>query len=309
MILSIIQKGPIYNQLQKSIEVFDSLLAKAASEKADLVVFGECWFCGYPAWLDYCPEASFWNHAPVKEVWSAMFENSLELDSQSFKDIQAIIKSHGVNVVLGANEVIKKGKGNGTLFNAVMTFNREGELLNHHRKLMPTYTEKLVHGVGDGHGLNAVDLDIGRVGGLICWEHWMPLARQAMHDQSEDLHIALWPFVKEMHVIASRQYAFEGRCHVVSVGQLMKAIDTPEQLKLPDHLDRSNADQLVLKGGSCIIKPDGQFLLEPQYNETEIISQEIDLSVGRGENMNLSVSGHYQRPDVFDLSINKKRFY
>ena len=309
MILSIIQKGPVYNQLQKSIELFDALLAKASAEKADLVVFGECWFCGYPAWLDYCPEASFWNHAPVKEVWSAMFDNSLELDSQSFKDIQSIIKSHGVNVVFGANEVIKKGKGNGTLFNAVMTFNRNGELLNHHRKLMPTYTEKLVHGVGDGHGLNAVDLDIGRVGGLICWEHWMPLTRQAMHDQAEDLHIALWPFVKEMHVIASRQYAFEGRCHVVSVGQLMKTTDTPEQLKLPDHLDRSDADQLVLKGGSCIIKPDGQFLLEPQYNETEIVSQEIDLSYGRGENMNLSVSGHYQRPDVFDLSINKKRFY
>ncbi len=309
MILTIIQKGPVYNELHKSIELFDSLLKKASADKADLVVFGECWFCGYPAWLDYCPEASFWNHAPVKEEWSKMYDNSLELDSESFKKIQSIIESHGVNVVLGANEVIKKGKGNGSLFNAVMTFNRKGELLNHHRKLMPTYTEKLVHGSGDGHGLNAVDLDIGRIGSLICWEHWMPLTRQAMHDQGEDLHIALWPFVKEMHVIASRQYAFEGRCHVVSVGQLMKITDTPEQLKLPDHLDSSDADQLVLKGGSCIIKPDGQFLLEPQYNEKEIITQQLELNSGKGEFMNLSVSGHYQRPDVFDLSINRKRFY
>lgn len=309
MKLAIIQQGPVYNNLHASMELLDSLLQKIKLEKADLAVFGESWFCGYPAWLDYCPEAAYWDHEPVKDVWSAMYENSLVKDSTGFENIQSIIKSHGVNVVIGANEAIKKGKGNGTLFNAVFTFNRNGELLNHHRKLMPTFTEKLVHSTGDGFGLQSVDLDIGRIGSLICWEHWMPLARQAMHDEGEDLHIALWPFVKDMHVIASRQYAFEGRCHVVSVGQLMKTMETPKGLKLPEHLDRSNSDELVLKGGSCIIAPDGQFVLEPQYNERDIIFHELDIGQQKGEQMNLSVSGHYQRPDVFELSINKKRYF
>jgi predicted amidohydrolase len=309
MKLAIIQQGPEYNNLSKSIKLFESILIDVVKENVDLVVFGESWLCGYPAWLDYCPEASYWNHPPVKETWKNMFDNSLEVESQAFEQIQGIIKTNKVNVVLGANEAIRKGKGNGSLFNAVFTFNRAGDLLNHHRKLMPTYTEKLVHATGDGHGLNAVDLDFGRMGSLICWEHWMPLTRQAMHDQGEDLHIALWPYVKEMHIIASRQYAFEGRCHVVSVGQLMKTADTPKGLKIPDHLDRSNQDELVLKGGSCIIGPDGQFILEPKYNEQSIIYQEIKIGEGRGEFMNLSVSGHYQRPDVFELSINKKRYF
>ncbi len=309
MKLAIIQQGPEYNNLTKSIELLESILIEVTKESVDLVVFGESWLCGYPAWLDYCPEVSYWNHPPVKAAWKTMFENSLELNSHGFEKIQAVIKAHKVNVVLGANEVIKKGKGNGSLFNSVFTYNRNGELLNHHRKLMPTYTEKLVHATGDGHGLNAVDLDFGRMGSLICWEHWMPLTRQAMHDEGEDLHIALWPYVKEMHVIASRQYAFEGRCHVVSVGQLMKTADTPEGLALPDHLDKSEPDELVLKGGSCVIGPDGQFILEPQHSGPAIIYQDVQIGSGRGENMNLSVSGHYQRPDVFELSINKKRYF
>lgn len=309
MKIAIVQKGPIHNDLGKSIVAFKHHVKEAKENGAELIVFGECWLCGYPAWLDYAPEAGFWDHQPIKDAWAMMYQNSIDIESSDFKELLDTAKKHEVCIVLGANEKISKGPGNGTLYNSVFTISDEGKLLNHHRKLMPTYTERLVHGGGDGFGLKAVDTGCGRIGTLICWEHWMPLTRQAMHDEGEDIHIALWPYVKEMHQICSRQYAFEGRCYVISVGQMMHVDDTPLLLKLPDHLQRGT-DQYVLKGGSCIINPDGSFLLEPQYERNEIIYQELtDIQKYDGEKMNLAVSGHYSRPDVFDFSVNKKRYF
>jgi len=238
-----------------------------------------------------------------------MYQNAISIKSAAFQTILDMIEQRNLNVILGANEKIETGPGNGTMYNSVFIIDNNGQLRNHHRKLMPTYTERLIHGTGDGHGLTAVDLNFGRIGSLICWEHWMPMARQAMHDEAEDIHIALWPFVKEMHIIASRQYAFEGRCFVVSVGQMLQAKHTPDILDLPESLTK-DPNKWIMQGGSCIIKPDGSFLLEPQHNVDGIIYAEIpDLKAYTGEKMNLSVSGHYNRPDVFELTVNKKRIY
>lgn len=187
---------------------------------------------------------------------------------------------------------------------SVVTINRDGHIVNHHRKLMPTYTEKLVHGLGDGAGLNAVQTDFGNLGALICWEHWMPMTRQAMHDENEDLHIALWPYVKEMHHIASRHYAIEGRCHVVSVGQMYPKTFLPEGLQLNELV---KDEPFLMKGGSAIYDATGTPIMDPIYNQVNIFTRELDLSKDRAENMNLSVSGHYQRQDVFEYEINKKR--
>jgi len=285
----------------------EKLIVEAAQSGAQIVAFGECWLSGYPSWLDYCPEVNFWDHEPIKSVWADMYENSVEINGAEVKTLQRLAKKHEVVLVVGINEVVKKGKGNSTIYNAIITINEKGDLLNHHRKLMPTYTEKLVHGLGDGAGLRAVDTAAGRIGSLICWEHWMPLTRQAMHDEGEDIHFALWPAVKESHEIASRQYAFEGRCFVISIGQILQVEDLPSQLTLPKELQGKNKNY-VLNGGSCIIGPDGKFLLPPQYETESIIY--FDLPPFRTlwkERMNLATSGHYQRPDVFKLKINRKR--
>jgi len=303
--IAIIQTGPVYNDIQKSLQKAESLIKQAAKAGVDIVAFGECWLTGYPAWMDYAPNAGLWDHEPVKEAWATMYENSLEIPGKHLDHIQKLAKQHKIHVILGANEVVKKGKGNGTLYNVVLQIDKQGNLVNHHRKLMPTYTEKLVHGMGDGSGLRAVETDMGRIGALICWEHWMPLTRQAMHDEGEDIHFALWPYVKEMHQIAARHYAHEGRCYVVSIGQMMKASDTPSGIELPENLT-ADTNQWVLKGGSCVANPDGSWLLEPQYEKDEIIYVEIpSLRENIKERMNLAVSGHYNRPDVFKFKVKR----
>ena len=306
MKVAIVQDGPIFNDLKGSINKAKHLINDAAKNKAQIIVFGECWLTGYPAWIDYCADVAKWDHDPVKSVWAKMFTNGLEIGSTEFQELQKAIEEAGIFVVMGVNEVIRKGRGNGTIFNSILMFDENGKLVNHHRKLMPTYNEKLIYGLGDGHGLNTVETNSGwRVGALVCWEHWMPLTRQAMHDEGEDIHFALWPAVKESHQIASRQYAFEGRCYTISVGQIMATLDMPYTLKLPDDILKK---ENILNGGSCVIGPDGAFILEPQYDVNEIIYATLpsrDTLIK--ERMNLATSGHYQRPDVFKFDINKDR--
>lgn len=311
MKIAIIQKRPKVNQLEACLADMQEYVTEAKQQQADLIVFGECWLCGYAAWMDYASEAGYWDHAPVKDAWSEMYHNSIDVQTTHFQRILDMAKEAGIYIIIGANEKISSGPGNGSLYNSIFTISKDGALLNHHRKLMPTYTEKLIHGMGDGYGLKTIDTEHGRIGSLICWEHWMPLTRQVMHDEGEDYHFALWPYVKEMHIIASRQYAFEGRCFVISVGQMLRLSDTPQGLEVKaKEIPKEGEDPWMLKGGSCIIQPDGSFLLEPQYDNDEIIYQDMpDKEAFTGEKMNLAVSGHYQRPDVFELKVNKKRYY
>src|SRR6266536_478575 len=173
--------------LATGIERTRALTAKAAQDGAALVVFPETWLPGYPAWLDVCRDVALWNHAPVKRVFARMAENSVVVGGASGQAIGEIAREHGVTLVVGITERIEADVGRGTLYNSLLTFGPDGALLNHHRKLVPTYTERMVWGPGDAHGLGAVNTPAGRVGGLICWEHWMPLARQAMHESGEDI--------------------------------------------------------------------------------------------------------------------------
>ncbi len=300
--VALVQVSPVFNDLPASLEKAVGLIAEAAKTGAKLVAFGETWLAGYPAWLDHCPNAALWNFEPTKRVFAEMRRNSLVVGSTETEILANAAKENGVTVVIGANERVEKGIGNGTLYNSLLTFDETGTLRNHHRKLIPTYTERLVHGQGDGDGLNAVETSIGRVGGLICWEHWMPLARQTMHNSGEQIHVAVFPTVHEMHQITSRQYAFEGRCFVLAVGLIMNSEDLPtELLKNIPFTD----DSLTLRGGSCVIAPDGSFLLKPVFDCEEILTVEIDLTMIDREKLTLDVSGHYQRPDIFDLTVKR----
>ena len=282
------------------------LAAEAARAGAGLVVFPETWLPGYPAWLDVCRDVALWDHPPVKQVFARMADNAVTVAGKSGQAIADIARSVRVTLVIGVTERVDAGAGRGTLYNTLLTYGPDGTLLNHHRKLMPTYTERMVWGQGDAEGLRAVDTDAGRVGGLICWEHWMPLARQAMHESGEDIHIAVWPTVHEMHQVASRQYAFEGRCYVIAAGSLMSASELPAELEL--HPGRiTSREQRVLRGGSAIIGPTGEYLAGPVFDAPAILSAKLDLSRLREESMSLDVSGHYARPDCLELRVTRRR--
>jgi predicted amidohydrolase len=212
-------------------------------------------------------------------------------------------------VVMGANELDVE-YSRGTLFNSLMYISADGELMGVHRKLMPTHAEKLIWGAGDGSTLHVFDTRIGRVGGLICWEHWMPLARFAMHAMAEQIHVAAWPEVPDIHHLASRHYAFEGRCVVICVGSYMRIDDVPDDFELKGILSQAgefgdDAAEL-LPGGSGIIGPDGQWVSGPITGREEIVYADVDLSLCGGEQLAFDAAGHYNRPDVFQLQVDTR---
>lgn len=303
---AIIQARPEYYDLPKSAAKAESLIRQAARDGARLIALGETWLPGYPAWLDYCPNAALWDHAPVKKVYARLVENSPTVDSPEIKRLRHLAKSLGIVLALGIHERVARGPGNGSLYNSLLIINSDGAIANHHRKLRPTFSERMVWAPGDGAGLRAADTSVGRVGGLICWEHWMPLARQALHLSGETVHIALWPAVKPLHLTASRHYAFEGRTFTLAAGSLMQACDTPPELDLPDAL-RHAPESLVLNGGSAIFGPDGVAIVEPVYDEEAIITAELDPRRILEEQMALDVTGHYARDDVFRFHVNRAR--
>ena len=304
MKIAIVQSGPVYLDLQASLVRALSILEEAAKGGADLTVFGESWFSGYPIWLDISPEAAVWDHPTSKAVFRRMYENGLDASGPEMQSLRDFAKQHQMIICFGANETVKTGPGNGSIYNALIIIGADGELAVHHRKVMPTHGERLVHAPGDGHGLQAIDTEHGRIGGLICWEHWMPLTRQAMHDSGEHLHLALWPHVKKLNQMASRHYAFEGRCYVVAVGQVMRAGELPEEMPAPG----KQSNDILMRGGSCIFGPNGEVILEPQYDIEGLIWAEIpDLKQVIAERMALDVTGHYQRRDLFDFGVKRER--
>lgn len=278
------------------------LIDEARHSGARLVVFPETWLPGYPAWLDVCRDVALWDHEPVKRVFRRMAEESVVVPGPITRALGDAARDAGVVVVIGVTERVDDGPGQGTLYNAVLTFDADGRLANHHRKLVPTYTERMVWGVGDADGLAAVPTAVGRVGALVCWEHWMPLARQAMHDSGEDVHVALWPTAHEMLQVASRHYAFEGRCFVLVAASLMRAAGLPPELE-PHPAKAASPNDWVLRGGSAIVGPDGHYVAEPVFETPALIVCDLDLSRVREERMSLDVSGHYHRPDLLRLDV------
>jgi len=294
--VAIAQFAPVYHDKVRTLEKALDLIRDASAQGATLIAFGETWFPGYPVWLDVCPSAALWNHEPTKEVFAELRENSISVTGPEVARLADAARNHKIGVVIGINERVDRGPAQKTLYNSLLFFTPDGRLANHHPKLMPTFTERLVWGQGDGSGLKSVQVGPARVGGLICWEHWMPLARMAMHQAGEDIHIAVWPTVNEMAQLASRHYAFEGRCFVLAVGLMMPTGD------IPSVLSHSVKQPWVERGGSAIIGPDAKYIVDPVYDREELIVTDLDLSLIDREAMALDVTGHYARPDVFSFS-------
>ena len=301
--VAVVQAEPAPS-LEEGLDRVASLVHDAAGQGARLVAFPETWLPGYPVWLDVSRDVALWDHAPVKAVFRRMAENSVDVSGDEARRLGDIARGNDVTLLMGVVERVTNGAGQGTLYNSILTFGPDGALLNHHRKLVPTYTERMIWGPGDANGLRSVVTPVGRVSALVCWEHWMPLARHAMHESGEDVHVALWPTVHEMHQVASRQYAFEGRCYVLAAGSVMRASALPPELEPHPSKVPSN-DTWVMRGGSSIIAPDGSYLAGPVFDEPTILVADLDLARVREERMTLDVTGHYHRPDVFTFAVNR----
>jgi predicted amidohydrolase len=297
--VAIVQDSPVFGDLNASVEKAVALSESAAANGAQLICFGETWLPGYPAWLDFCPEVALWNNRNVKEVFAALRANSVAVGGTETLLLAETSKRLGAAIVIGVTERVVDGPGHGTLYNSVLLFDENGRLAMHHRKLVPTYTERMIWGPGDAVGLRCAKVKDARVGAMICWEHWMPLTRQYLHMQAEQVHIALWPTVHEMHQVASRSYAFEGRCFVLAVGQILRADALPAGLPAPNLA----AEKLIESGGSAIIAPDGRYVAGPVFEQSTIVTAELDLVEVDREAMTLDVTGHYARPDIFTLEV------
>jgi nitrilase len=318
--VALVQQPPAVLDLAASLRRAIGHINDAAARGAQLVVFPETWLTCYPAWVF---GMAGWQDDTARAWYARLLDESCVLDHSVAADVsdprnatftddlaplRAAIARVGVTVVMGINE--RATRTSGTLYNSLITIGPDGHTLNLHRKLTPTHTERIVWAAGDAAGLRVVDTPAGRVGGLICWEHWSPLSRQALHAQSEQIHVSAWPDVPEPHHLASRHYAFEGRCFVLCSGQFLTTDDVPSEL-LADYLKGvgpdAPAEGVLFDGGSGIVGPDGNWVVEPVVGEATTIVATIDLGSLAGWSHDLDVAGHYARPDVFSLTVDRSR--
>jgi predicted amidohydrolase len=307
--VALVQAPPVFLNLAASIDKALGLIDQAARQGARLIVFPETWLPGYPVWLDEAPGSAMWGHAPAERMFKRLFDNAPTLDGPELARLAQAAAERRVEVVIGLHERL-----GASLYNTMLFIDAEGGR-RIHRKLTPTFNERLIWAQGDGSTLQAFPRDYGVLGGLVCWEHWMPLTRAAMHAQTETVHVAQWPAVGEMHQIASRQYAFEGQCFVLASGCVLTRDDALEgfnSLPSPDPVARElletiPGDRVFLKdGGSAVIAPNGSYVIGPVHQDPCTLFADLDLSLVGPGRMYLDTAGHYARPDVFELRVDTR---
>lgn len=305
--LAAAQAAPIFLDRDATIAKAASIISEAGRNGADLVAFPETWVPGYPLWIY---GAAGWDDSAAKRAFACLQANAVEVPSPATDVLCEAARRASVMVVIGINERDAQ-YSTGTLYNSLLYISADGEILGVRRKLLPTHAERLLWGQGDGSSLQVYDTPIGRVGGAICWEHWMPLGRFAMHAKGEQIHVAAWPEVPPLHHLASRHYAFEGRCFVVCVGSYLRMSDIPDDFELRSVLAEAGQfgddPEELLPGGSGIIGPDGEWIVGPITGREEIIYADVDLATIAGEQMAFDAAGHYNRPDIFQLTVDERR--
>ena len=296
-----IQAAPVFLNREATMEKACRLIQEAAEHGANLIVFPESFIPGYPIWHWWFVRRAY---PPIKRLFARLFKNSVDIPGTALEPLcQAARESHAY-VVVGVNER-EAEYGRGTLYNSILYLSPTGEIMGRHRKLMLTYHERMVWGMGDASDLEVFETDIGRLGGLICWEHWMPLVRYAQYAKGEQVHIALFPARNpELPQLSCRHLAYEGRVFVVSACGYMTRSMLPEDFELAE--EAAGWPDPIMRGGSAIIGPDGNCLAGPAGEEETILYADIDLERIIEEKHDLDVVGHYSRPDILRLSVNNR---
>jgi len=298
------QMAPVWLNRQGTLEKIIALVEQAAGQGCQLVAFGEALLPGYPFWVDLTDGARF--NSPVqKEIYAHYLDQAVQIEAGHLDALRAVAARRQIAVILGCIERAAD-RGGHSLYCSLVYIDCAGQIGTVHRKLMPTYEERLTWAPGDGHGLRVHRLGPFTVGGLNCWENWMPLPRAALYAQGEDLHVAIWPGnLRNTHDI-TRFLAKEGRSYVLSVCGLMRRTDFPPDTPQLE-LILADCPEVLANGGSCLAGPDGEWVIEPVTDQETLLVATIAQGRVREERQNFDPAGHYARPDVTQLTVNRQR--
>jgi nitrilase len=297
------QIAPCWMQRDATLEKVASCVEKAADKGCALVVFGEALMPGYPFWVERSDGARF-GSALQKSLFAGYAAQAVDIDGGHLEDLCGVAADRAIAIYLGTIErCASRGR---SLYCSMVYVDAGGVIRSVHRKLMPTYEERLVWASGDGHGLRTHALGAFTVGGLNCWENWLPLARAALYAQGEDLHVAIWPGNGRNTEDITRFIARESRSYVVSVSGLMRASDIDPGLPHGEALAAA-ADEVLADGGSCVAAPDGSWLLPPVTGEECLRYVTLDHTRVLEERHNMDPAGHYSRPDITRLLVDRRR--
>lgn len=298
--IAAVQACPVYLDREATVEKTCSLIQEAGRQGAALAVFPEAFVPGYPVWVWFVPPG---HTAAYRELYALLVDNSVVVPSDVTDRLCAAARQAGVGVAIGINERNAEASGT-TLYNTLLYMGPDGSILGKHRKLIPTVGERLVWGQGDGSDLEVWDMPFARVGGLICWENYMPLARYAMCAWGTEIFVAPTWDRGEPWLSTLRHMAKEGRCFVVGSCSAMRKSDIPDRLSFKDQY-LSRVDDWVNPGHSAIVDPDGKMVAGPAENDEVILYAEVRRDRLTGPRFQLDVGGHYARPDVFELRVHR----
>lgn len=299
--IAIIQRPPVLLNREATLARAADWVAEAAAAGATLVVLPETFVPGYPSWGWRLAAGK--DGALMGQLHTRLLANAVDLARGELAPLCNAARSHEVTVVCGINER-DLSQGGGTLYNTALIVGPDGRLLNRHRKLMPTNPERMVHGLGDASGLRVVDTPVGRIGTLICWENYMPLARYALYAQGVEIYVAPTYDCGDGWVGTLGHIAREGRCWVLGSGTVLRASDVPDDFPSRGQLF-PDPDEWINDGDSVVIDPQGKPVAGPLRREAGILYADIDVSRVAAARRTLDVAGHYARPDIFELQVRR----
>ena len=295
--IGVVQAGSVLGDTRRTLDKLTQLCEVCAQRRLNVAVFPEAFIGGYPKGLIFGASVGIRTEAG-RDLFQTYAGCAIDVPGPVTAAIGKVAKDAALHIVIGVIE-----RDGGTLYCSALYFAANGKLLGKHRKLIPTAAERVIWGCGDGSTLSAFDTSIGKIGGLICWENYMPLARMSMYAQGVQLYCAPTVDDREVWIPTVRHIAREGRCFVLSSCQFL-----PRSAYPADWLNNTqNLPDVPIRGGSCIIGPMGEFLAEPVYGEEAILSADIDLSNLTRAKFDFDVVGHYARPDVFEFSVKSGR--
>jgi nitrilase len=294
-----VQAEPVVLDRARTLDKLATLTAEAAAAGAELVVFPETFVSVYPSSL-WARAFAGWRDPRAKATFARLAQQAVAVPGPDVDRLGEVAREHGVWLVTGINEVDPERPG--TVYNSLLYHAPDGTLALHHRKLVPTNHERLIWGQGDGRGLRAIPTDIGRIGGLICWENYMPLARFALYESGVEIYVASTADDAEAWQATLVHIARESRAFVISPCHFQRAEAYPDDFPLRAEIE--DLDGPIGHGGSAILAPDGSYLAGPLYDEEGLLYAELQPERLLEERQRFDAAGHYNRPDVFRLEVS-----